>query len=263
MDKTQDLVSIITPCYNCAGFIGQMIESVMAQSYRNWELLLVDDCSTDGTDRVIAPYLKMDSRVLYHRNENNCGAALSRNWALQHARGRWIAFLDGDDYWYPEKLRRQISFMEEMKVYFSYTKYVEMDESGKEMGVEVRGPKRITKQGMFAFCWPGCLTVMYDKSVIGDVCIADIKKNNDYAMWLKACHKADCYLLDEVLARYRRGRTGSISTQGYGTLIRWHYILFRKSERMGVLSSAWHTGINMICGVYKKLMYVKRYGVPS
>ena len=263
MDKTQDLVSIITPCFNCAEFIGQMIESVLAQTYRNWELLLVDDCSTDGTEKVIAPYLEMDSRILYHRNESNSGAAVSRNWALQRARGRWIAFLDGDDHWYPEKLKRQISFMEERDVHFSYTKYVEMDESGKEIGVEVSGPSRITKQGMYAFCWPGCLTVMFDKSVIGVIRIANIKKNNDYAMWLKVCHKADCYLLNEVLAKYRRGRKGSISTQGYGTLIRWHYLLFRKSEKMGVLSSAWHTGINLICGVYKKIRFVNRYEVSN
>ena len=263
MDMTLDLVSIITPCFNCAEFIGQMIESVMVQTYHNWELLLIDDCSTDGTEKIIAPYLEMDSRILYHRNEKNSGAAVSRNWALRHARGRWIAFLDGDDYWYPDKLKRQISFMEKKDIHFSYTKYIEMDESGRETGVEVAGPDRITRQGMFAFCWPGCLTVMYDKSYIGNVQIANIKKNNDYAMWLKVCQKADCYLLNDVLAKYRRGRKGSISTQGYGTLIRWHYILFRKSESMGVISSAWHTGINLICGLYKKLRFVNRYEISS
>ena len=93
------------------------------------------------------------------------------------------------------------------------------------------------KLRMFAFCWLGCLTVMYDRQAIGLVQIANIKKNNDYAMWLKVCRKADCYLLDEVLAKYRRGRVGSISTHGYFTMIKWHYKLWHEAEGFGSVAS--------------------------
>ena len=88
--------------------------------------------------------------------------------------------------------------------------------------------------------------------------IEDIKKNNDYAMWLKVCKKADCYLLPEVLAKYRRGRSGSVSSHSIRTMIKWHYKLFREAEKMGSVSSLWHTGINLVCGFYKKLKYVKK-----
>ena len=120
----------------------------------------------------------------------------------------------------------------------------------------VSGPRRITKLGMFAFCWPGCLTVMYDRDYVGLIQIADIKKNNDYAMWLKICRIADCYLLDECLAKYRRGRSGSISTHGYSALIIWHYKLFRDGETMNAISALFLTGVNLLCGIYKKIRYV-------
>ena len=111
---------------------------------------------------------------------------------------------------------------------------------------------------MFSFCWPGCLTVMYDIEKIGLLQIADIKKNNDYAMWLKVIQKADCYLLDECLAKYRRGRKGSVSTHGYATMIRWHYKLWHEAMGMNAMASLFWTAMNLVCGVYKKLHYVKK-----
>lgn len=111
---------------------------------------------------------------------------------------------------------------------------------------------------MFNYCWPGCLTVMYNAERIGLIQIKDIKKNNDYAMWLKVCKKADCYLLDENLALYRRGRAGSISSHGIKTLIVWHYKLFREAENQNPIKSVFNTGRNMIFGFYKKKKYVKR-----
>ena len=141
--------------------------------------------------------------------------------------------------------------------HFSYTVYEEMDESSKLTGVKISGPKHVTKLGMFSFCWPGCLTVIFEQEHIGLLQIADIKKNNDYAMWLKVIQKADCYLLDECLAKYRRGRKGSVSTHGYATMIRWHYKLWHEAMEMNTLASLFWTGMNLVCGVYKKLHYVK------
>ena len=140
---------------------------------------------------------------------------------------------------------------------FSYTCYSEINEASAPLGVSVTGPKKITKAGMYAYCWPGCLTVMYDAGVVGLVQIEDIKKNNDYAMWLKACRKAKCYLLAEDLAGYRK-RSGSISNHGYVALIKWHYRLFRQAEKMDPISSLFCTGVNLVCGVWKKLRYVKK-----
>ncbi len=245
------------PSYNTGACISESIQSVQAQTYKNWELIIVDDCSTDDTDTVIQSFLA-DSRIRYLKNENNCGAAVSRNYALREAKGKWIAFLDSDDIWMPHKLEKQIRFMQENDYHFSYTNYDEMTAEGVRNDVFVTGPKRITKNGFYNYCWPGCLTVMYDAETVGLIQIADIKKNNDYAMWLKVCRKADCYLLDENLAIYRRGRKGSVSTHSIRTMIAWHYRLFHEAEGQNSLYAAINTIRNLVFGLYKKSRYVKR-----
>lgn len=255
------LVSIITPTWNCAALICETIRSVQAQTYQDWELIISDDCSTDNTKLVVDPYLQDDKRIKYICNEKNSGAAITRNNALKIAKGKWIAFLDSDDLWEPEKLERQLGFMVENGYKFSYTSYQEIDDRSKETGTVIRGPKHVSKLGMYAFCWPGCLTVMYDRYAVGLIQIEDIKKNNDYAMWLKVCQRADCYLLDEVLAKYRRGRVGSISTHGYSTMIRWHYKLWHEAMKMNVIASVFWTCINLVSGLYKKLFYVSKMDI--
>lgn len=256
IEREAGLVSIIMPSYNTASFIEETIQSVLNQTYTNWELIIVDDCSTDNTNEVVDTI--KDCRIHYLKNEKNSGAAISRNKALREAKGQWIAYLDSDDLWMPEKLEKQIKFMEENGYVFSYTDYEEIDVDGYKTGVKVTGPKKITKTGMFNYCWPGCLTVMYDANKIGLIQIEDIKKNNDYAMWLKVCRKADCYLLDEILGQYRKGRVGSVSTHSIRTMIGWHYKLYREAEDMGILSSLFNTGRNLVFGFYKKKRYVRR-----
>ncbi len=251
-----DLVSIIMPSYNTGKYIAESIQSVIEQTYANWELLIVDDCSTDNTDDVIIPFLN-DKRIRYFKNKKNSGAAISRNKALREAKGRWIAFLDSDDLWAPKKLERQIKYMEENDYHFSYTNYMKIDMNGKETGTLVTGPPQITKIGFFNYCWPGCLTVMYDSNIVGLIQIEDVKKNNDYAMWLKICKKVDCYLLNENLAYYRQGRAGSISTQSLITLIQWHYKLFRSAEKENIVMAFFNTCRNILFGFYKKKRYEK------
>nr|WP_044977212.1 glycosyltransferase family 2 protein [Ruminococcus sp. HUN007] len=252
-----ELVSIIMPSYNTAKFIGESIQSVLDQTYTNWELIIVDDCSTDETDEIVKPYL-VDKRIKYYKNKCNSGAAVSRNLALKEAKGRWIAFLDSDDLWKNDKLQKQITFMNDNNYSFSYTRYYEINENGKANGIHVTGPKRISKNGFYNYCWVGCLTVMYDASKIGLVQISDIKKNNDYAMWLKVCKKANCYLLDEELAMYRRGRIGSISTQGIMKLIKWHYKLFKEAEGENAIYAFFNTIRNLLFGLYKRKRYVRK-----
>lgn len=245
------------PSFNTGKYITETIESVLAQSYKNWELIIVDDCSSDNTDEIVSTYLS-DDRIHYLKNEKNRGAAFSRNTALREAKGKWIAFLDSDDLWMPEKLEKQIDFMDRNGYSFSYTNYEEINAEGNRTGVKVTGPKKITKTRMYNYCWPGCLTVMYDRSVVGLIQIEDIKKNNDYAMWLKVSKKADCYLLDEYLGKYRKGRAGSVSTHSIKTMIGWHYKLFREAEKMGKFESLINTGRNLVFGFYKKKRYVER-----
>lgn len=253
---SEELVSIIMPSFNTEQYIADTIRSVLAQTYQNWELIIVDDCSTDRIDEVVAGF--RDKRIHYLKNDTNSGAAVSRNRALREAKGKWIAFLDSDDLWMPQKLEKQIRFMEENHYYFSYTDYEEINEDGQKTGVRVTGPKRITKRGMYRYCWPGCLTVMYDAEKVGLLQIKDIKKNNDYAMWLKVCKKADCYLLKECLAQYRRGRAGSISNYGYIKLVKWHYKLFRECDNVGYVRGIIQTIRNIIFGIYKNIYYRNR-----
>lgn len=254
-ERMDGLVSIIMPSYNTAPYIEETIQSVLNQTYTNWELIIVDDYSNDNTDEVLDTI--KDNRIRYFKNEKNSGAAVSRNKALREAKGQWIAYLDSDDLWMPEKLEKQIKFMEENGYAFSYTNYEEIDVDGNKTGVKVTGPKKITKTGMFNYCWPGCLTVMYDANKIGLIQIENIKKNNDYAMWLKVCRKANCYLLDETLGKYRKGRVGSVSTHSIKTMIGWHYKLYHEAEKMGKIKSLCNTVRNMIFGFYKKKKYVR------
>lgn len=255
MEK-ENLVSIIMPSFNTGRFIGETIKSVQRQTYSNWELIIVDDCSTDNTDKIVGKFLA-DKRIKYLKNEANKGAAISRNLAIREANGRWIAFLDSDDLWKPLKLEKQIQFMEVNEYSFSYTSYEEIDENSNRIGVIVSGPNRITKTGMYNYCWPGCLTVMYDATVLGTIQIEPIEKNNDYAIWLKACKKANCYLLNECLSQYRK-RNGSISNHTYKELIVWHYKLFKKCENRNNLECCVLTLRNLFWGVYKKVRYVNR-----
>lgn len=254
----KELVSIIMPSYNCGKYVEETIRSVQAQTYDKWEIIFMDDCSSDDTIQRVSILQSLDDRIHIYKNESNLGAAVSRNNALCKAKGRWIAFLDSDDLWEPTKLEKQVAFMVSKGYVFSYTSYQEIDGDSNLTGVFVSGPKKITKLGMYNFCWPGCLTVMYDASKIGLIQIMDIKKNNDYAMWLKVCRKADCYLLDECLAKYRRGRTGSVSSHSIRTMIGWHYKLWHEAEGKGVISSLWLTCINLVSGFYKKMKYVHK-----
>lgn len=252
----EDLVSIITPTYNCGKYISETIESVINQSYKNWEMIIIDDCSTDNTKDVVEKYKKNYSNIIYKVLDNNSGAAIARNTALKMAKGKYIAFLDSDDLWDSGKLEKQINFMKKNNYYFTYTNYEEIDENSNTLKKLVTGPKKINKAGMYNYCWPGCLTVMYDSEKVGLVQIENLKKNNDYAIWLKVIRKANCYLLNENLAKYRI-REGSISNHSILKLIKYHYILYKDGEKMNFFLSYVNTIRNLFFGVMKKIIFQK------
>lgn len=246
------LVSVIMPSWNTGRFIAQSIESVINQTYENWELIIVDDCSTDNTEEVVKGF--NDSRIKYFKNEKNSGAALTRNRALRQAQGEWIAFLDSDDLWAPEKLERMLSFMTENNYAFAYHEYVKIDEESKPLNIYVSGPKVVTERKMYNYGYPGCLTFMYSAKELGLIQIKDIKKNNDYAILLQLCKKADCYLLEENLAQYRI-RKKSISHDKFSKKFKSHYDLFNVCDEKRAPVALWYACWNMWYGVLKKSRY--------
>ena len=145
--KDYGLVSIITPSWNCGRFVEETLQSILAQTYAHWELLFQDDCSTDNTKQIVLAYAEKDARIKYACNPQNSGAAITRNNALKRAKGKWIAFLDSDDLWLPNKLEEQLQFMVDNNYAFSYTNYSEINEQSHELGKIITGPKHITKSG--------------------------------------------------------------------------------------------------------------------
>lgn len=251
-----DLVSIIMPSYNTAQYISDSIDSVLAQTYENWELIIVDDCSTDNTDEVISGYLS-DGRIKYLKNETNSGAAVSRNTALREAKGRWIAFLDSDDLWHPEKLEKQISFMLKTGYKFTYTDY-QIQLNGEWLPYIYYGPQTVNKRKMKDYCYFSTITVMYEREYVGLIQIEPIRKNNDYAMWLKIIEKTPCYRLGESLSYYIK-HEGSISSGSKLKLIKHHYILWHTAEHKNPISACVLTVRNLFWGVIKKIKYKRKY----
>ena len=255
-------VSIIMPNYNCEKFLGETINSVIRQTYTNWELLIVDDCSTDKSVEVIQEFCDQDDRIKLFVNEKNSGAAASRNWAMREATGKWIAFLDSDDMWLPEKLEKQLAFMVDNGYQFSYTSYEHVDEQNEKLNIVVTGPKVLSKRKMFRYCYPGCLTVIYDSTDTGIVQIPDEIANgeNDYAIWLKVCKFYKCYYLGEILSLYRV-RGSSLSHKSKKTkLMKNHYRLFRISEKRTAIGALYCLVRNLFFGFWKKVKYVKKKG---
>ena len=246
------LVSVIMPSWNTAKYIGESIQSVIDQTYKNWELIIVDDRSTDNTEEVINTF--NDSRIRYYKNSNNLGAALTRNRALREAKGEWIAFLDSDDLWQPNKLKEQLGFMNKNNYVFSYHNYEKIDENSNSLGICVTGPNVVTKRKMYHYGYPGCLTFIYSAKFFGVIQIEDIKKNNDYAILLKLCKKSNCYLLDQNLAKYRIRKT-SISHDKFFKKLKSHYDLFHLCDNQSAALSVLLTAENMFFGLRKKVKY--------
>lgn len=254
-----ELVSIITPTYNSERFISETIESVFAQTYTNWELIIYDDASSDNTKQIIERYIEIDNRIKYFHNKENCGVAVTRNKALQQVKGRWIAFLDSDDVWLPNKLENQVRFMKENNYFFSYHRYVKIDEKSQLQGIMVSGIKRVSMNDIYRCCWLGCLTVMYDAKYIGLVQVEDTNCD-DLAIWTKILSKSDCYLLKENLALYRERKNSLSSISIKKKLIR-NYIFYREIEEKSILQSLWFVCMNIIVHSIKKIFYTHKYSI--
>ena len=250
----RDLVSIIMPNYNCEKYIKETISSVLAQTYTNWEILFVDDCSTDNSIEIVESF--NDTRIKIFKNEKNSGAAVSRNYALREAKGKWIAFLDSDDLWEKDKLEKQIAFMQEKGYHFSYTDYM-IQLNGEWLPYIYIGPRKVNRRKMYDYCYFSTITVMYDREKVGLIQIENLRKNNDYAMWLQVIEKSDCYRLPQCLSYYIK-HEGSVSSGSKFKLIKWHYILYRKGLGKSKVVSIILTMRNLFFGVIKKVVYKKK-----
>lgn len=237
----ESLVSIITPTYNCGKFIAETMDSVINQSYKNWEMIIVDDCSTDNTKEVVEEYIKKDSRIKYHILEKNSGAAVSRTKAMELAKGKYIAFLDSDDLWTKDKLEKQIKFMEENNYNFTCTDYEQIDEKGNSLNKIIKTKTKTNYNGVLLTCPVGNSTVMYNVEALGKFVVPNIRKRNDDALWLQILKKEEyIYGMKEVLMKYRI-RENSISSNKL-QLVKYHWILYRDIEKLSVPRSIFHIG---------------------
>ena len=232
------LISIITPVYNSEKYIEACLHSVLAQSHTQWEHILVDDCSTDNGPSIIKDHADRDPRIKYILLQENSGAGIARNKGIELAAGEYIAFLDSDDLWYPHKLRDQLEFMLANNYAFTYTAYDKIDEEGNKTGGIVKVKRKITYQKALYKNPVGCLTAMYSVPFYGKQYMPEIRKRQDYALWLNLLKKADGYGLNQVLSSYR-DRTGSISSNKLG-LIKYEWHIYRKHEKLSVVKSLFY-----------------------
>lgn len=253
----EELVSVIMPAYNCEKFIGEAIQSVISQTYKNIELLIVDDCSTDGTAKVIFEQQKFNKWIRYFKFNINSGAARARNYAIEMANGEYLAFLDSDDIWVPDKLQHQIQFMKDNGYYFTCTDYGKIDEFGNRKNVVISCKKKYDYNTFLRDC-PGNSTVIYNAKALGKFYAANIRRRNDFVMWLQVIKKAQsAYGLNEVLG-YHREREKSISSSKKA-LVKWQWIVYRKIEKLSFRRSCLLMVYKIIRTIKLKLI-MKRHG---
>lgn len=230
-------VSIITPTYNSERFISETIEAIQTQTYKNWELLITDDCSTDDTVEIVKKYQKKDDRVKLYVLEKNGGAGVARNNSIGKATGRFIAFCDSDDVWKKNKLRKQVAFMLKTQCNLSFSSYDIVDESGNPKG-RVKALGKVTYKIMLRNNYIGCLTAVYDTQKIGKVYMPTIRKRQDWALWLKVLRKGKvAYGLEESLAVYR-DRSNSISTNKL-EMLKYNWSIYKDVEKFSFIHSVW------------------------
>ena len=224
---TKPLVSILIPTFNSAQFIAETIASVQQQTYENWEIIVVDDVSTDGTVALISKIRETDVRIQLQVLERNSGTGVARNTALGKAKGKYIAFLDADDLWKPEKLEKQILFMQTNDLPFTFSFYDCIDEQGNSLNRRVEAPRNLSYRQLFFCNYVGNLTGIYDVEFFGKISISNIRKRQDWMHWLTILKKIKrAKPVQESLAFYRI-RDNSLSTSKTA-LIRYNFAVYRK-----------------------------------
>jgi glycosyltransferase involved in cell wall biosynthesis len=222
-----DLVSIIMPCHNSAEFISESIDSIIGQGYVNWELIIVDDFSSDYTPEIVKKYASEDSRIGAIYLDFKCGPAIARNIGISKARGRFIAFCDSDDIWYSNKLARQIEAFYSSGAAIVFTSYKRISDNGLEYGSAVTAPDLVGYQELLKYNPIGCSTAAYDTYICGKVYMPAIEKRQDYALWLILTRKSGAAVgIKETLVNYKI-RPGSLSNNKLSAAW-YHWLVLKK-----------------------------------
>ena len=233
-----NLVSIVTPCYNCAAFIADTIDSVVAQSYPYWEMIIVDDGSSDSSVEIIRQYTERDDRIVLIQLTKNMGAAEARNAATKIAKGRYIAFLDGDDLWLPSKLKKQLEFMQDEDLAFTYSSYRFIDENNNHLG-ELITKASVTYHSLLKTCDIGCLTALYDTQKLHKIYMPNVLTREDYALWLKILKKISMAKgIREPLAIYRIRKHSLSANKVKAAAAQWR--VYREIEQLSLPKSIYY-----------------------
>ena len=263
MSESCPIVSIITPNFNGSRFLRQTIESVLAQSFENWEMLIVDDGSTDGSQKIIEEYTLFDKRIKFLKTDTIkfaklCnGPAAPRNTAIDAARGRYIAFLDSDDIWHKEKLAKQLSFFQSNNYALTYTWYFIMSQEGKNVGAHEPYPLKQSYKDLLKECKMGCSSTMYDTNIVGKqyIDMNEFDQGADYSLWLKITKAGyDSYCLREKLSSYRLVKN-SISANKIKA-IKQQWRILRQVEKLNFSVAVYNFSFYAVLGIIKKIKYI-------
>ena len=253
-----DLISIITPIYKSEKFIEKTIKCVLAQTYSNWEMLLVDDCTPDDSDKIIKKYVNNDSRIKYFKLDKNSGAAIARNKALKESNGRFIAYLDADDLWKKEKLEKQIKFMKNNNYAFTCTDYEKIDEKGSSLNKIIKIPKKVNYNLFLRNTIIQTVGVMVDTKITGKelLIMPNIRRRQDAATWCQLLkHGYDCYECPENLSYYRVVSNSLSSNKFKAAKMNWYW--YRKIEKLS-LWKTFYCFMGYAFNAIKKRIYIKK-----
>lgn len=234
------IISIITPAYNAENYISQTIESVQNQSFKDWELIIVDDCSKDYTSVLVKEFENKDPRIRMIKAPQNGGVAKARNLGLEQARGDFIAFVDSDDLWEPEKLEKQLAFMKEKGCVLSYTDFQKFNTTDGSLGKVMKCPKRMRANDILKNTAIGCLTVMVDKKQAGEFRMPPLNHTEDNCTWYHILKKTNqaAYNVGEVLSLYRDGNASMTKNKGKSAKQQWY--TYRGYFKFSTIKSAYY-----------------------
>lgn len=246
------MVSIITPSYNSSAFIEQTIESVLAQTYEDWEMLIVDDCSTDTSAAIIKQYAKKDVRIRYLKTKHPSGSPCEpRNIGIRNAQGRYIAFLDSDDRWLPDKLEEQLHLFEDAATAIVYSDYEKMTEAGERENRIVRAPAEADYKRLLSGNVIGCLTAVYDTAKVGKVYFPE-HSHEDYILWLSILKRGYIAKNTNTVTALYRVRSRSVSSNKLKALS-WQWSIYVNVEQTGYLKAMYYFA-HYACKAFLKML---------
>lgn len=246
----EPLVSVIMPVYNAENHVAESIASVIAQSYTNWELLIIDDVSADGSLKIATAIAAKEKRIKIFSTGTRSGSASTRNTGITHASGKYIAFLDADDIWMNNKLERQISFMMEKEIQFSFTDYEIIKADGRRTHKIISCPGHITYRQLLRSNTIGCLTAVYDAGSLGKMYMPDIVKRQDYGLWLNILRTGITgYGINESLALYRTGHSALSSNKL--SVLKYNWQILREHQRLPFLQSIYYFSTFLLLKTFK------------